>query len=119
MPRPDKPINSGGRLDGEVSSSRAHTWTKHGGPESVDGFRGAPSSSTVEVTVDDVTIVETPAEAQPTKWERRATAAHIPDDEAFTPRVEPVREWVVLRTIEDRTYRRTDALTVVERTSEG
>ena len=118
MPRPDKPINSRGRLDDDVSSSRAHSWTKHGGPESVDGFRGAPSSS-VEVTVDDITIIDDGPAAQVSKWDQRATAAHIPLDDPITPRAEPEREWVVLRTIEGRTYRRTDALTVVEASSEG
>lgn len=124
MPRPDKPINSGGRLDGPASSSRGTTWTKHGGPEGLEGFRGAPSS--IEVTVDDITIVEEPeapttdeapvGDAEPTaplsKWDQRGTAAHIPVEDPV-PAAEPVMEWVVLRTIEDRTYHRTDALTEV------
>jgi hypothetical protein len=128
MPRPDKSINSAGRLDDATSSSRGASWTKHGGPESIGGSRGGPSS--LEVTVDDITIVETadapvdealdrvaaPSEQAPSeqlsKWDQRGTAAHIPIDDA-RPVAEPVMEWVVLRTIDDRTYHRTDALTVV------
>lgn len=120
MPRPDKPINSRGRLDEATSPSRAASWTKHGGPETLGGFRGAPSS--IEVTVDDITIVDPPVEAitEPSKWEQRGTAAQIPatagqpvDPQPRVPVREPVTEWVVLRTIDGRTYRRTDALTVV------
>lgn len=126
MPRPDKPINSRGRLEDDTSSSRAHSWTKHGGPETTGGFRGAPS--TIEVTVDDLTIIDPPPEAlsQPSKWDSRGTAAQLPvtanvpdEPQPIGPVEEPVREWVVLRSIEDRTYRRTDALTVISESTEG
>ena len=112
MPRPDKPINSGGRLDDPASSSRAVKWTKHGGIESSEGFRGTPS--TVEITVDDITVVDPPPTVEVSKWEQRGTSAHIPAEAPAAPRPDPVTEWVVVRTIEDRTYRRTDELTVVE-----
>ena len=126
MPRPDKPINRRGSLDEEGSSSRGTTWTKHGGPETLETFRGSPSS--VEVTVDDITVVETSGETAPlpSKWEARSTSAQLPataevpeDPQPAQPAREPVSEWVVVRTIEGRTYRRTDALTVVSDPAEA
>lgn len=117
MPRPDKPINSRGRLDDPMSPSRAVRWTKHGGPESLEGYRGAPSP--IEIEVDDVTIIDPgPDIGEPSKWEQRGTSAHIPTTEA-QPAVQRRKEWVVVRTVEGRTYRRTDALTAVEEPSEG
>lgn len=110
MPRPDKEINPG-RLDGPVPSSRAESWTKYDGAETVDGSRGA--SSTVEVTVDDITVAEVDA----SKYTSRSTASHDigpPDDGITKPRTEPVQEWVVERTIEDRKYHRTDRLVMAE-----
>lgn len=115
MPRPDKPINSRPSLDGPVTSSRPTRWTKHGGPETVDGFRGAPSS--VEVTVDDLTVITSdPAQVeQPSKWEQRGTSAHIaePEDTVSPGSTQRRREWVSDRRIDGRTYRRTDALVIV------
>lgn len=116
MPRPDKQINPG-RLDGPVSSGRAQVWTKYGGPETVEGHRGAPSSTepvVVEVTVDDITITDYPDESD-SKYTTRSTAAHGigVDDDAKDKPVEFVDEWVVNRSIEGRTYHRTDTLVSV------
>jgi hypothetical protein len=113
MPRPDKDIDPG-RLDGTLPSSRSHSWTKYGDAETVDGPRGAPS--TVEVTVDDITVAELPDVAA-TKYTTRDTASHDvgpPDDGITKPRIEVVQEWVVHRTIEERIYHRTDRLVMVE-----
>lgn len=113
MPRPDKEINPG-RLDGPVSPSRAQSWTKYGGPETAGGHRGAPS--TVEVTVDDITVTELPDEPE-SKYTTRGTAAHgigLPEDVLKKGRVEFVREWIIDRTVEGRIYRRADNLVMVE-----
>jgi hypothetical protein len=113
MPRPDKDINPG-RLDGPVSPSRSQSWTKYGGPETAGGHRGVPS--TVEVTVDDITVTEHPDELQ-SKYTTRGTAAHgigLPEEVLKKNRVEYVREWVVDRTVEGRIYRRADRLVMVE-----
>ena len=115
MPRPDKQINSRGPLDAPTSSSRAETWTKHGGPETAEGFRGAPTS--IEMTVDDLTVVDDRemVDTAPSKWEQRGTAAHMPMPESAPADVRRIiTEWVVQREIDGRTYRRTDALTVVD-----
>jgi hypothetical protein len=113
MPRPDKEINPG-RLDGPASSSRSHSWTKYGGAETAEPERGAPS--TVEVTVDDITVIGTSEDVE-TKYTTRGTAAHgigIPDEKLQKKRVEFVREWVIDRKVEGRTYWRTDTLVMVE-----
>lgn len=113
MPRPDKSIDPG-RLDGTPPSSRAHSWTKYGDAETVDGPRGAPS--TVEVTVDDITVAELP-DVEATKYTTRSTASHdvgTPDDGITKARIKVVQEWVVDRTIEERTYHRTDKLVMVK-----
>ncbi len=117
MTRPDKRISPGrehGQLDGPVSSPRAHTWTKYGGPETVEGRGGSPD--TVEVTVDDVTIIEREGETA-SKYMSRGTSAHgihVPDAGHPPRRVSFVKEWIVARTIEGRTYRRSDTLVMVE-----
>ncbi len=116
MPRSDKPINPTGRLDDPVSSSRAVRWTKYGGIETADGVRGAPT--TVEVTVDDITVIDE-APPTPSKWEQRGASAQIAADSPSKPAVEPEKVWVVDRVIEGRTYRRTDALVAVELPSES
>jgi hypothetical protein len=113
MPRPDKEINPAG-LDGPVSSSRSQSWTKHGGPETVGGHRGAPGN--VEVTVDDVTVTEHPDDVQ-SKYTTRGTAAHgigLSEEALKKDRVEFVREWIIDRTIEGRIYRRADKLVMAE-----
>jgi hypothetical protein len=117
MPRPNKRIIPGrehGQLDGPVSSARAHTWTKYGGPETVEGRGDSPN--TVEVTVDDVTVIEYEGETA-SKYVTRGTSAHGIDvpDAGHPPRpVSFVKEWIVARTIEGRTYRRSDTLEMIE-----
>ena len=117
MPRPDKEINPGshlGDLDGSVSGARAHSWTKHGGPETVEGHRGSPSD--LEVGAGDVTIVEHAGETE-SKYQTRGTAAHgigLPDEGHRSKPISFVKEWIVTRTIEGRVYRRTDELVMVE-----
>lgn len=107
MPRPDKPITPG-RLDGDVPSSRAHRWSKHGGPETVEGPRGTPSA--IDIVVDDITVsIPEQTEAE-TKYAHRPTSAHLPEREVVPKRTEPIYEWVVDRSIHDRIYRRADAL---------
>jgi hypothetical protein len=107
MPRPDKPITPG-RLDGDASSSRAHRWSKHGGPETADVDRAAPS--TLDVVVDDITVSTSDQSDDESKYAQRASSAHVPDLEVVPDHVEPMYEWVVDRAIEGRIYRRTDAL---------
>jgi len=54
VPRPDKRIVPGPDLNAPTTASRANSWTKYGGPETIDG-RGAPSQ--IEVTVDEITVL--------------------------------------------------------------
>ena len=117
MPRSDKPINSGYRLDAPVSASRSHAWRKHGGPETVEGFRGAPTST--EVTVDDITVVETDVPEVASKWDQRGTSAHVPPgvDGEVQPVIRDVevrKEWTVVRSVDGRSYRRRDEARFVE-----
>ena len=122
MPRSDKPINPGSGLDAPVSPSRGHGWTKHGGPETVDGYRGAPASGapgSTEVTVGDITVVTTDAVEVGSKWDQRGTSAHVPPgvDGEIQPvvrNVETRKEWTVVRSIDGRTYRRRDEASLIE-----
>ena len=119
MPRPNKPINPG-RLDGEVSSSRPYSWSKHNSEPGSSETRGA--SSSIEVRVDDITIVddvdtdEAPAPPDATKYQSRGTAAHlIYEDGVLQPaKVRFEEQWSTDRSIEGRTYRRVDTMTRVE-----
>ena len=113
MPRPDKKINSG-RIDGPVSPARSSAWTKYGEAETV-GDR-VESPSTFEIVVDDITVTQSSDELD-SKYTTRGTSAHgvgLPHEMLKTPRVEYVREWVIDRTVEGRTYRRVDKLVMVE-----
>ena len=114
MPRPDKPIRPG-RLNDPVSPSRSHAWTKHGGPGGQNGFRGAPSD--LEIEVDDITVLQESDELpELTKYDSRASAAHLDYDEDYveTPVFEVERHWTVTRSIDGRMYTRSDAATYVE-----
>jgi hypothetical protein len=113
MPRPNKPIQSG-RLDDPLSPSRSHAWTKHGGPGGRGSYRSEPSE--VEVTVDDVTIVQDVDPAPTSKYEQRSSAAHIDygDEHVPPPRFEVEKQWTSTRTIEGRIYTRSDAASFVE-----
>jgi len=113
MPRPDKDIRPG-QLDGPVSPARRDSWTKYGGAETVDGRRGDESS--VEVTVDDITVTNHVDEFE-SKYATRGTSAHgvgLTDDDGASAPLEYVREWVVDRTVEGRMYHRSDRLVKVE-----
>jgi len=120
MPRPDRGSEAGsddGPIDEPivepVAATRVRSWTKYGGPETVGGHRG--SSSAVEVTVDDITIVERADEAE-SKYTTRGTSAHgvgTPDVGRRVGVEPPMTEWRVIRTIDDRTYRRVDTLVTV------
>ncbi len=128
MPRPDKQINSRGPLYAPVSSSRAVVWKKHAGPETAE-VSDEPSPA-MEITIDDLTVSTVSTQAAPppdgtSKWVTRATSAQLPraDDVADSVAMgsgtrrepQPTRtEWVVTRSIEGRTYRRSDALTTVD-----
>lgn len=118
MPRPDKEINPG-RLDGPASSSRTDTWTKYDGPETAESHRGVPSSieeDIVEVTVDDITVTEQ-ADDLESKYTARGTAAHgigISEEDLVRKPVEFVREWIIDRRVEGRTYHRTDTLVMIQ-----
>jgi len=114
VPRPDKRIVPGPNLNAPTSASRSASWTKYGGPETVDG-RGAPSQ--VEVTIDDITIVDTAVDEDVSKWDLRGTSAHVPEVEEAEPLrtiTEIRKEWDVDRRIVGRTYRRTDTAMFVE-----
>ncbi|MDJ0790618.1 MAG: hypothetical protein QNJ71_01860 [Acidimicrobiia bacterium] len=118
MPRPDKPINPG-RLNDPVASSRAHAWTKHGGPGGQTGFEDTPEE--IEVEVDDLIIVHDGTVEQSSKWAQRSTAAHIDYGQEYvpTPVFEVEKQWTVARTVEGRTYTRSDSATYVEITPEA
>jgi hypothetical protein len=113
VPRPDKRIVPGPNLDAPARSSRSTSWTKYGGPETIGG-RGAPTE--IEATVDDITVVEIPVDDDLSKWDRRGTAAHVPEVEGAGPGVvtEIRKEWDVDREIYARTYRRVDTAVFVE-----
>jgi hypothetical protein len=120
MPRPDKDIRPG-QLDGPVTPSRSHSWTKYGTAETVGGHRGAPSSieesaADVSVTVDDITVTEQSSEVA-SKYTTRGTPAHgvgLPEGASEAAPVVFVREWVIDREVVGRTYHRTDKLITVE-----
>lgn len=113
MPRPDKPINPG-RLDDEVSSSRAHAWTKYG-ETSGEAARGAPSE--IEITVDDLTVADEHTPEPLSKFDQRGTSARVEweDGNPVQPkRVRYEEEWHSVRSVDDRTYRRADTMEIVE-----
>lgn len=123
-PRPNKPINrgtDGGSLDSPVSRPRQHTWTKYG--------EANLGTSSIEVTVDDLTILEgdEPPADQPgtptSKYAQRSMPGHAkvvaaaeagPGEPGAEQKVRRVRDWVSTRSIEGRIYRRTDAATWIE-----
>jgi hypothetical protein len=101
-------------LDGPISSARTHNWTKYGGSRTTESHRGSPSD--LEVEADDVTIVEHEDDTA-SKYTTRGTAAHgvrLPDTGRPTQPISFVKEWIVTRTIEGRTYRRSDEFMIVE-----
>jgi len=116
MPRPDKDIKPG-QLDGPVSPSRSHSWSKYEG----DGHRGAPSAledtvDEIALTVDDITVV-VQSDDPASKYSRRGAAAYgagLPDNAVDQPSVVLVTEWVTDRQVTDRVYRRSDKLITVE-----
>ncbi len=113
MPRPDKEINPG-RLDGPMPTSRSHSWTKYGEIETVDSRVDSPD--TIEIIVDDITVPQSSDELD-SKYATRGTAAHgigLPDEYPRAPGIEYVKEWVVDRVVEGRTYRRVDRQIMVE-----
>ncbi len=113
MPRPDKEINPG-RLDGPISPARSSAWTKYGEVERADSRVETPD--TIEIVVDDITVTQSSDDLD-SKYTTRGSSAHgigLPEETLKKPRVEYVREWVIDRTVEDRTYRRVDKLVMVE-----
>jgi hypothetical protein len=129
VPRPDKQISNRGPLDGPVSASRPVVWKKRAGPESIEV--SDESSAAIGITVDDLTVTTEPTmpHEEISKWTARATSAQLPianevangaaDDEVVGSGVrlepQPARtEWIVTRSIEGRTYRRTDVLTTIQ-----
>lgn len=114
MPRPDKRIVPGPDVGAPTGGARSYRWTKYDGPETADNVRSTPS--TLEVTVDDITVVTSTTE-EISKFDARGTAAHVIPIEEAEPvkRVTELRkEWVTERSIDGRTYRRTDASMLVE-----
>ena len=82
-------------------------------------MRGAPS--TIEVTVDEITVVDEPTPApdataaDTSKYQSRGTAAHIVYSDAAPqpPTMRFEEQWSTDRSIEGRTYRRIDTMTRV------
>ena len=112
MPRPDKRIVPGPNVGAPTVGARAHSWTKYDGPETAE--RGTAVPSSLEVTVDGITVVTDPDEVS--KWDQRGTSAHVVEIEETIPTriIEIHKEWTVARSIEGRRYRRTDAAEFVE-----
>ncbi len=113
MPRPNKPIDPG-RLDAVAPSSRSHSWTKYGAPGGAGSF--AEEETDVEVTIDDITVVESEPEGATSKYQVRASSAHIDYEDEYvpTPVFEVEKQWTVVRNIDGRTYTRTDDAVFVE-----
>ena len=113
MPRPSKPINPGS-LDGPTPSSRAHSWTKYGAPGGAASF--ADEETAVEVTVEDITVIQSEDDVAIPKYQARASAAHIDYDTDYvpTPVFEVEKRWTVVRSVEGRMYSRSDEAEFVE-----
>lgn len=113
VPRPNKPINPG-RLDAPSPSSRSHSWTKYGAPGGAGSFKDEEAE--VEVTIDDITVIQSEPEDATSKYQVRASAAHIDyqDEYVPTPVFEVEKQWTVVRNIDGRTYTRTDDAVFVE-----
>lgn len=113
MPRPNKPINPG-RLDAPSRSSRSHSWTKYGSPGGAGSFSSDPAD--VEITVEDITVIQSEPGDSGSKWQTRTTAAHLDfeGDYVETPVFETEKQWTVVRNITDRTYTRSDDAVFVE-----
>ena len=113
MPRPDKRIVPGPNLGAPTSGARAHSWTKHDGPETAD--RGTATPSSLEVTVDGITVVTDPTD-EVSKWDQRGKSAHVVEiEEAIPSRITEIhKEWTVARSIEGRRYLRKDVAQFIE-----
>jgi hypothetical protein len=115
MPRPDKRIVPGPDVGAPSGGVRSYRWTKYDGPETADNARVTPT--TLEISVDDVTVVTDVETDDISKWDQRGTAAHVIEIEEAEPvqRITEYRkEWIIDRSIDGRTYRRSDVMTMVE-----
>ena len=106
MPRPSKSITPGSLTD-PVPAARSSVWRKHAGPEhsaqyEPDGTLLVDAMTHETVEVIDLTEVEA----------RRAAKARVPVEPAVA-QLECVvaYEWVTERSVDGRTYRRSDKLT--------
>lgn len=113
MPRPNKPINSGSR-DAPTAPSRSHSWTKYGAPGGAGSF--SPEPTDVEITVEDITVIQSESDSADSKYQVRGTAAHIDYETDYvpTPVFEVEKRWTVVRNINGRTFTRADDAVFVE-----
>lgn len=113
MPRPNKPINPG-NLDAPAPSSRSHSWTKYGAAGGAGSF--SPEATDVEITVEDITVIQEETEEGVSKYHQRGTSAHIDYDSDYvpTPVFEVEKRWTVVRNIDGRSYTRADEAIFVE-----
>ena len=113
MPRPNKPINPG-NLNAPTRSSRSHTWTKYGAPGGEASF--SPEPTDVEVTVEDITVIQGSTDDGASKYQQRASSAHLDYENEYvpTPVFEVEKQWTVVRAVDGRIYTRTDEAVFVE-----
>jgi len=113
VPRPNKPINPG-NSNADAPPSRSHVWTKYGAPGGAGSF--SPETADVEITVEDITVIQSESDEAVSKYHERGSAAHIDYDSDYvpTPVFEVEKRWTVVRSIDGRSYTRVDEAVFVE-----
>ena len=104
MPRPDKKFVRYTNLEAPVQYPPATSWSPEPG--------ATENAATVDLTEDTIDITAD-ADAS-SKWDLRGTSAHVEERAVPGRSTETLKEWIVDRVIDGRTYRRTDAAVFVE-----
>jgi hypothetical protein len=111
VPRPDK-IYSPGRLDIASTPSRGRSWSKYGGAGTASAHDGIATEITVDLTDDAEPGVE--VREVPSKYVERSFAAPLspllddPKVKSAKPTTTVTTEWISVRVVDGRTYRRRD-----------
>jgi hypothetical protein len=114
MPRSDKPISTGNLTD-PIASARSRTWTSHASPEDADAFEPDGTSFVDPLTQEPVAAVVNlldPSEPVVSIQPPEPRFGRLASRPAFV--AVPVYEWTTVRSIEGRTYMRTDERHQVE-----
>ena len=104
MPRPTKNITPGSLTD-PVPAARSRVWRKHAGPEHSSQYEPDGTILVDAMTHETVAEIDLTDVESPVIEVKETTSLDVVEPEPVVTRV-----WVTERTIEGRTYRRSDSL---------